>query len=98
MNVKSKIKIYKLKIKFFFAAMYLNLGAKLVRKGALLQPGQPIRFGPGQCPSIRHRKNPKFKNGGTLYIYNMYFDFGRNKIQYKYSEKPIKGLSSQFKK
>lgn len=63
--------------------IYLEKGNYFLRKGAVIQVGQPLkltdRFG------TRSR-----------YIKNLYFDFRLNKITANYSDKPIPGYSEAF--
>ena len=66
----------------FVAQIRLNRGAKLVRKGAVLQIGQPVRLASGK----------------TRYVKNMFFNFRQNNITYKWSDRPIKGVSEKFKR
>lgn len=61
----------------------LEKGNYYLRRGAVYQVGQPFII------------NDQF---GTRkrYIDNLFFDFKKNKITHKFSEKPIKGYTEQF--
>lgn len=65
--------------------VYLEKGNYYIRKGAVIQVGQPIRL------------KDKF---GTRkrYVKNLFFDFKLNKITASYSDKPIPGYTEAFEK
>ncbi|MDB0599802.1 hypothetical protein PL373_01270 [Tenacibaculum maritimum] len=66
--------------------LYLTKGAYYIRKGAVYQVGQPV---------VAYKPHSKKKK--TMYIKNMFFNFNQNKITASYSNKPIEGLTEQFK-
>lgn len=94
----AKAKWFMANRKILIARIQLQIGAYFIRKGALLQPGQPLRLPKGKGPSLRG-KGEVYRNAPIqVWIENMYFNFRHNKITYTYSDKPIKGLSEQFVK
>ena len=62
---------------------FLEKGNYYLRRGAVVQVGQPINI-QGQH-GIRKR-----------YIKNLFFDFRKNKITCSYSDKPIKEFTEEF--
>lgn len=97
-TLMDRVKWFKSNRKILVARLQLRVGAYFIRKGALLQPGQPLRLPKGKGPSLRG-KGEVYRNAPTqVWIENMFFNFRHNKITYQYSDKPIKGLSEQFVK
>lgn len=76
--------------------LQLNLGAYLMRRGAGLQPGQPVRVPAGTGPSMTGHGTVVRRKAQTYWIQNMYFNFNLNKVTYKWSEKPILKISDKF--
>lgn len=58
-------------------------GNYYLRRGAVYQVGQPF--------TIKDKFGTRRR-----YIDNLYFDFKKNKITHKFSDKPIKGFTEQF--
>lgn len=63
--------------------IYLEKGNYYIRRGAIVQVGQPITL----QDKLGTRKR---------YVRNVFFDFKLNKITASYSDKPIKGLTEKF--
>lgn len=61
----------------------IEKGNYYLRRGAVYQVGQPFTI--KDQHGTRHR-----------YIDNLFFDFKKNKISHKFSDKPIKGFTEQF--
>lgn len=67
--------------------IYINLGSRLLRTGAVVQVGQPW-----VTPQPQGRPSKK------QWVKNVIFNFGSNKIVATYSPKPIPGVSEKFYK
>lgn len=66
--------------------IHLEKGAYWLKKGAVLQVGQPVRY-----------KDAKGKTN-IKYIRNLTYNFRLNKITHLFALYPIKGFTEQFEK
>lgn len=64
---------------------YLEIGVYFIRKGAVYQVGQPFVI------EDKYGKRTRF-------ISNLFYDFRKNKISHRFSNRPIKGVTDKFKK
>lgn len=62
---------------------YLEIGVHFIRRGAVYQVGQPF--------VIEDKYGKR-----TRWISNLFYDFRKNKISHRFSDRPIKGLTERF--
>lgn len=97
MSLKKRLNQLKISFNIWKHQLLLDIGANLIRRGALLQYGQPVRLNAGDGPALKGRYKVNRSKGKTVYVKNMFFDFKNNKITYSWSDKPIVGFSERFK-
>ena len=71
------------KFKRWYRRFQLQMGTHLLRRGAGLQPNQPIKL----ATAVKHgMKGHNVKQGvKTVYVENMWFNFKLNKIVYRFT-------------